>query len=328
MLMKREEYLNDSDVRGFSGWLAENVDSRDMKVVIEELTGRRRKECIGDSNNKGGADNSHCACGNPVAGIRHVFHEYYDRQRLANIHFCSIGCAFVQYHWGGLNYLHTDHILNGLRVHLLSSNSFGFDQTIYDVFDWGGVARSYQGYLNIGSTEVARQTVMQNAGALLSNRAMNVNAISHLFGTKHAYRMNSAFTKVYSLMNHDYVIYDGRVGAALGLLVTKYLAQGANVPNTLRFRWKAGRGGNAAHQNRRDPSRFPGEFPQWTTESNHTEWNLKANWLLSDVINNKKTVFGFKGQAALRALEAALFMIGYDVSGGVRPGVCSIFLYP
>lgn len=57
------------------------------------------------------------------------------------------------------------------------------------------------------------------------------------------------------------------------------------------------------------------KFPKLdNTPAKHTENNMRANWLLKAIIDNTKSDFAeLDEKIRLRALEAALFMIGYDV---------------
>lgn len=129
-----------------------------------------------------------------------------------------------------------------------------------------------------------------------------------LFADK--YRMNSGYTKVYSLICADAVIYDGRVGAAMGLLVRHYCArlQANEVPPELRFPWGVARGGL-----NRDPSRDCLSFPRLRNDGAfHAEWNVKANWALAEAVR-KSAATWCSGNDGLRRVEAALFMLGYQV---------------
>lgn len=134
--------------------------------------------------------------------------------------------------------------------------------------------------------------------------------------------MNAGMTKVYSLYCGESVIYDGRVGAALGLLVSRYLASANRsddpVPETLRFPWGADRKTGVE----RNPSTETHIFPKLGSSGMHALWNLRANWILSDSLNNRDELWGVKNDAGgknelqkrmLRAVEAAVFMIGYKV---------------
>jgi hypothetical protein len=132
--------------------------------------------------------------------------------------------------------------------------------------------------------------------------------------------MNSGFTKIYSLYIDDFIIYDGRVGAALGLLVRMFCEDSKfkAVPVELAFAW--GKGKESIYQNscenRRNPSKESYRFPELLNNSKrHIENNIRANWLLREIIDKTKSKFSnLDNSIQMRALEAALFMIGYDVA--------------
>lgn len=131
--------------------------------------------------------------------------------------------------------------------------------------------------------------------------------------------MNSGFTKIYALYLEDFIIYDGRVGAALGFLVRKFCEDMElnQVPPELLFAW--GRGKEQTYKpgsiNRRNPSKGHYIFPELLNNpKRHTESNIKANWLLKAILDNTQSKFNKLDQKMqLIALQSALFMIGYCV---------------
>ena len=133
--------------------------------------------------------------------------------------------------------------------------------------------------------------------------------------------MNSGFTKIYSLCIDDFIIYDGRVGAALGFLVRKFCEDCAleKVPNELAFAW--GKGKESTYKssliNKRNPSKGNYVFPElMNNPKRHTENNIRANWLLREIVDTTDSKFNkLEKTIQLRALEASLFMIGYKVTG-------------
>jgi len=129
--------------------------------------------------------------------------------------------------------------------------------------------------------------------------------------------MNSGFTKIYSLLIDDFIIYDGRVGAALGLLVRKYCEENAlpTVPPKLLFAYGNARTTSYQPDNRRNPGTTLHRFPALTNSSpKHIENNLRRNWLLKEVLESCNSKFNVLHPSfQLRALESALFMIGYNV---------------
>jgi hypothetical protein len=120
-------------------------------------------------------------------------------------------------------------------------------------------------------------------------------------------------TKIYSLLVDDFIIYDSRVGAALGLLVVRYCqAQNlSTIPPLLRFPWAPANETNTVAPKNRNPSIGNLCIGQIRRAEEHVRWNLRASWLLRELVG-KSQQFSEQGNS-LRALEAALFMIGYDL---------------
>lgn len=136
-------------------------------------------------------------------------------------------------------------------------------------------------------------------------------------------RMNAGFTKYYSVACKNVVIYDGRVGSALGLLVRKFCRgrELTKIPATLAFRWgaKYTRNGDKAAVMQRDPSVSPYKFMQLRGGSSGSriwaEQNIRANWILTEAIwkSEGRGSEWCKKEDGLRRLEAALFTIGYSM---------------
>jgi hypothetical protein len=130
-------------------------------------------------------------------------------------------------------------------------------------------------------------------------------------------------TKVYSLICDDFVIYDSRVAAALGWAVLRFCkATGrATVPSLLQFPFAPAKEAlNQITPKRRDPSQGAFQFPRLYRGRHHAEWNLKASWALKAALAcaPEKSLFraGAQSGQALRAMEASLFMFGYDLPPG------------
>ena len=124
--------------------------------------------------------------------------------------------------------------------------------------------------------------------------------------------MNSAMTKVYAALRpSELIIYDGRVGAALGLLARHFLhsiKHSGPLPEELQFPWGKARGAQI-----RDPSDERFQFPQLFGQRKdilHAEWMRRASDLLRKVVISVSSPSSCK----LASLERALFMIGYNVS--------------
>jgi len=132
-------------------------------------------------------------------------------------------------------------------------------------------------------------------------------------------KMNAGWTKYYALALPRHIIYDGRVGAALGFLVRRYLeslplqVQPTAVPGELGFLWASGDGEGKL----RDPSAGRYKFDKLSHAPKESKtWariNIQANWILSEACEKAKATW-CSGPEGLRKLEAALFMLGYDLS--------------
>ena len=128
--------------------------------------------------------------------------------------------------------------------------------------------------------------------------------------------MNSGFTKIYSLLMDNFVIYDSRVGAALGLIIKEFLTEKniLKIPKELNFAYGNARPtkGDNNTKNKRNPSTETYKFSVLRNNNiHHTINNIKANWLLREIADN--SIFK-QEENPIRTLEAALFMIGYSVN--------------
>lgn len=129
--------------------------------------------------------------------------------------------------------------------------------------------------------------------------------------------MNSGITKIVSFADPEdkLIIYDGRVGAALGYLVRLFLQQSGtrNVPNQLLYGW----GGAKTKGVNRNPStetyRFPGLWQGAEKDRSHA----RMMFLASDLIDHARRQTS--PQTNSRDWEAALFMVGYEVPGTPEP---------
>ena len=200
------------------------------------------------------------------------------------------------------------------------------------VLAWGGVLKGNQQRLFGKARGLAK--CLSDLKDCLNNSKLDDMDAAHKVST--TLWMNAGFTKIYSILAEDFCIYDGRVGAALGLLVRRYCEDGAKplpkVPALLQFPWGEGVGVDQNGQDRRNPSRGNYVFPKLTNDKRgvkcHTVWNVRANWLIKEITVRLK-VNPSKGLSPVRIVEAALFMIGYDVrsmlgTSGEQSGVQSL----
>lgn len=243
----------------------------------------------------------------------------------------SIYAAYNNYEWPftclhagtgkyvkGKTFIESKELLSELSVGLnesIEDNSIEICQKYcFSILDWGGVLPKN------------REKVLALGDNIINYfRATTERLNSNTFNTNDEYRdivMNAGFTKIYSLMVKDFIIYDGRVGAALGLLVRKYCEELNldEVPSELLFAYGNAREGkyHANVQNRRNASTGKYKFPVLgNVYKKHTDNNIRANWLLKELNTKSNSKFSLlEKNIQLRAIESALFMIGYDVLSG------------
>ena len=219
----------------------------------------------------------------------------------------SIWEAYENYCWHGsfkTNQEKLDRLAGDVRRARDSDNQDGFIKAAYGILRWGGVTKSnYETLLDLGG---AALSTFREASHLLDPSHANTSRLNSVR------YMNAGWTKVYALMLDGFPIYDGRVGAAMGYLVQRYCVSAnlCQVPTRLRFRWGAARG-----RHNRNPSTRSLRFPGLTAANPRTwaECNLRSAWILGEVCREGR--FGnLVPHRQLRALEAALFMIGYELS--------------
>lgn len=203
-----------------------------------------------------------------------------------------------------------DRLSEELRLGLDNNQEDEVRSTCLAIFQWGGVGAAESNRSRIWVSDQTRGTLIERlkeAAEALRGTTVELR----IFDGEHLL-MNSAMTKIYSAScPEELAIYDGRVGAALGLIARDFLIERKHcgpVPEVLRFAWGSARTSGVL----RDPSagglRFPRLFGT-STDLMHAILMHRASRILRHVSGK----IG-KPEAMLSDLERALFMIGYDVS--------------
>jgi len=247
-------------------------------------------------------------------------HEYWIKRFHTNWECDSLYSAYEGYNWpfnavlpgkiisvSGItfkdSYEFLEQLSGGLRRSIENDDPDLCRQHCLAVLKWGGVSRG-----NINKiTELGNgiihyfKYVKNNLGLDKFNAKSCGNVI-----------MNSGFSKIYALLVDGLIIYDGRVGAALGLLVRQFCEElGLNkVPDELLFGFGTGREAQANFTDRRNPGNHRFKFPRITgNPRKHLQHNVMASWLLKEIIDTTDSRFN-QLTNSVDALQAALFMIG------------------
>jgi hypothetical protein len=178
-----------------------------------------------------------------------------------------------------------------------------------NILNWGGVAPKNKEIIEKKKNLI---DYLRLAQKLLNPKTCDTDNIFF-----DCFRINSGFTKIYSLLIPDFIIYDSRVGAALCYLVHLYLEEPESqqsgrqdIPEALRFSYGIAKGGGR----NRVPNTSTYEFAAFSSikGGERLRHNMQAGWLLKAVLENNTSAFNNLDEATrVRALEAALFMIGY-----------------
>ena len=201
-------------------------------------------------------------------------HSYYDRKKKCNWNCNGLYDAFRKYEWKGADWENTKKKLDLFRHDLREVFKYKDpDQSrivcvCQDILKWGGVTNGNKNYLKCRQDFIVPE--LQNMKGLLSNdetpSKKDMRTPSDDPCKKYPeYRMNAGFAKIYSLLCDYCVMYDSRVGAALGFLVRGFCEAKKydKVPSNLEFAWAPGKEGpNAKSPKNHDPSRGNLTFPR------------------------------------------------------------------
>lgn len=223
-------------------------------------------------------------------------HGYTSKKPKKKIKITSFKAAFEKYSWGKMDFNEDDQYRQELSVKLKSKDTLTCFLAAIDILDWGGVHR-----------------VIPELAELAANNSL----VDYLIKTRIFFenpnfsddiipkdlKMNSGWTKIYACYCDNYIIYDGRVGAALAKIVYEKYSK-KKIPPHLLF-------GSGEGANSNEPRRSVDGFPKITGKRElHIRYNIRANWLVNEVLRrNPNTIFGSNH----RKFESALFMIGYDI---------------
>ena len=239
----------------------------------------------------------------------------------------SLQEACEQYEFKDKNRVETNEAVGRLADKLQAEvqsedpDSHALHHLCLEVLEWGGVEGASSKWLRENCRDKSLHSQIRTAVKLLATAASEAE-LTPFDGSNLV--MNSGLTKVYALASpSNVIIYDGRIGAAMGLFARQYLENSypteptfpcgrklSAVPPVLQFPW----GDGLAAEGSRDPSIGEYKFPPLRSGANFA--HACACWKASKVLRLALKEITLHGHASvtLRDLEMALFMVGYHVA--------------
>lgn len=300
---RREDYLADPDVRDFVAFL---------RALLQD-TGALRHAWRHER------EGYNWQCGSLLDAVHRYRYRVIPQLRALTGH-----VDFQSLH---ANAVVLDQLKTDLRLAIKSTNEPAAQKAATAILSWGGTNRgehNSRALAHLATTPggligyLIRCQTAFGSGATLD--------LSPLAATPPGLRSNAGFTKIYSLAFDDFVIYDSRVAAALGLLIVRWRAQCAyasaiKAPIPIRLQLCHLPAMGNSHRDPNDNAFHITGLPHCTGHLQHLQSNVRANWLLVHALHGThfgREIAGHPLQfpvLPLRALEAALFMIGYDLAG-------------
>ena len=241
--------------------------------------------------------------------------------------FDGLACALSQYEWPFSSkqrpvhlttYAYNERVLSRLarevRQAFAATDEPALVKTCVEIFKWGGVSAHNIEWIQTNSASLLNE--IQTVSRRLQSDDDSLATLQPIR------RFNSAMSKVYALLLPAFIIYDSRVAAALTWFVAHWCrhTRRREVPASLAFACMPAKEASTARVRKlRNPSAGALTFPQMNSDkARHAHWNMRASWLLERTIHLTDSD-AFKGASQpLRALEAALFMWGYDVGASIH----------
>lgn len=257
-----------------------------------------------------------------ILGDKKIHCEYVPKKDKRNkFKVSSFEEGLKQYSWAGHSFPDTQQVIEQLSSQLgravEENNELLMLQSALAILEWGQVYRGCIDWLLKHSEKGQLIQSIVHASSLIDGTvAISSSQFQAFYDRNGQYRCNSGTTKIFALCSKKSVIYDGRVACAIGMFVHDFLNENKidHLPPELNFLMDA---------SQRNPSKYTPSNYAFASKSdsanslyNQAVSNLKINLLLQQITQQlDQPLFGFDNrQNQLRAIEASLFMIGYEVN--------------
>lgn len=260
--------------------------------------------------------------GKIISSERNIFCDYTPKKDKQNqFTITSFKEGLERYTWGGKSFKDTQHTVSRLSKKLNlaidTKDEHLMLQAALSILEWGQVYRGCIDWLLTHSESNRLIGAITDSSKIIDGTlSCTTDDFISLFDRGGVYRCNSGTTKIFSLCSNKSIIYDGRVACAIGMLVHDFLKENQIpfVPEDLNFLMDA---------TQRNTSKYTSPEYSFSSKTdivnaplNQAISNLKINLILQKLIQNSgASILGFAStQDKMRAIEASMFMIGYEVN--------------
>ena len=196
----------------------------------------------------------------------------------------------------------------GKKLNAKNSTNDELLKICIEILKWGGGAK----LLNSNKKKLEKENLSDFFAKM--NKILDRDKLAEIkISDLNSKYISSGFTKIYAALNENFIMYDGRVGAALCYLIRFYLQENNKfeLPYELVFGY-----GLAMGKQNRNPNSAANKTILFKEISSHRDIhfisNIKANWLL-ELIANQVTLPQIKEKEKIFALQTALFVLGEDL---------------
>ncbi|MFM0500785.1 hypothetical protein [Paraburkholderia caffeinilytica] len=285
--MNKSQYLATKEVNAFVAWMSTHLDDATFAHAYTLRTGNESWTC---------------------ASLFDAYEKYRWPHVALPEYGLAAGSSFAS------NLLVLDTLQKELRAGLMAGDNDRVLMAATAVMKWGGVVNGNVPWLNTW-----RDDLCHIIGG--TRDAINAGDTDQPPFARSELRFTSGMSKVYSLVCDGFAIYDSRVAAALCRAVVLFCRETGRdcVPAELNFPWAAAKTSpNAINPPLRNAAQDEYKFRRLVRGRPYVVWNTKVSWLLGAIESHRNTqdsAFARLDSTALRlrAMEAALFMFGYDL---------------
>lgn len=279
--MTKKEFINDPDVIKFIIFLAKiwNDDfSFNMGIKAKGKPARYRQ----------------------IASLKDAYKNYFWQYSIKDSpslpKYIKTKCHTLENSNEVLDYCKNKLIVNGQ----LNDNEEELKEASVKILEWGGVTKGNKKKVEDRNFSLINtyQDVLDEWSNINQNNQKHFSPKSNV-----TFPCNAGFTKIYSLLLENFIIYDSRVSVALAFLLE--VCFGNNIPNSLELFIPSS-------QITEKEKRAVNPFFKSTNQDakRHFNSNVKCSLLLSEVVEIIKKE---DSSINLRQIESSLFMIGYDI---------------